>query len=67
MNENLKKYHFQLITVQATNESSSAFKAGNISMVDQNVLRYITNEGIYLDYGHNLDEIYNLKLEEERK
>ena len=24
-------------------------------------------EGIYLDYGHNLDEIYNLKLEEERK
>ena len=50
MNENLKKYHFQLITVQATNESSSAFKAGNISMVDQNVLRYITNEGIYLDY-----------------
>lgn len=24
-------------------------------------------EGIYLDYGHKLDEIYNLKLEEERK
>lgn len=24
-------------------------------------------QGIYLDYGFNLDEIYNLKLEEERK
>lgn len=24
-------------------------------------------EGIYLDYGHNLNEIYDLKLEEERK
>ena len=24
-------------------------------------------EGIYLDYGFNLDEIYDLKLEEERK
>ena len=24
-------------------------------------------EGIYLDYGHNLDEIYDLKLEEDRK
>ena len=24
-------------------------------------------EGIYLDYGHDLNEIYNLKLEEERK
>jgi adenylate cyclase class 2 len=24
-------------------------------------------EGIYLDYGYKLDEIYNLKLEEERK
>ena len=24
-------------------------------------------EGIYLDYGHNLQEIYDLKLEEERK
>ncbi len=24
-------------------------------------------EGIYLDYGYNLNEIYNLKLEEERK
>ena len=24
-------------------------------------------EGIFLDYGHNLDEIYNLKFEEERK
>ena len=24
-------------------------------------------EGIYLDYGHNLKEIYNLELEEERK
>ena len=24
-------------------------------------------EGIYLDYGHNLKEIYDLKLEEERK
>lgn len=24
-------------------------------------------EGIYLDYGHNLNDIYDLKLEEERK
>lgn len=24
-------------------------------------------EGIFLDYGHNLNDIYNLKLEEERK
>lgn len=24
-------------------------------------------EGIYLDYGHNLEEIYDLRLEEERK
>ena len=24
-------------------------------------------EGIYLDYGYKLDEIYDLKLEEERK
>lgn len=24
-------------------------------------------EGIYLDYGYNLNDIYNLKLEEERK
>ena len=24
-------------------------------------------EGIYLDYGHNLNEIYDLKLEEDRK
>ena len=24
-------------------------------------------EGIYLDYGYNLDEIYDLKLEEERR
>ena len=24
-------------------------------------------EGIYLDYGYNLNEIYDLKLEEERK
>ena len=24
-------------------------------------------EGIYLDYGHDLNEIYDLKLEEDRK
>jgi len=32
---------------------------------DESITRDV--EGIYLDYGHNLKEIYDLKLEEERK
>lgn len=48
-NDNLKKYHFQLIDVQATQESSTAFKEGHLEMVDKDVLRYMTNNGIYLE------------------
>lgn len=49
INDNLKKYHFQLIDVEASNESSTSFKEGNISVVDHDVLKYICNEGIYLE------------------
>lgn len=48
-NDNLEKYHFQLIDVKATDESSTAFKKGDVSVVDQKVLKYICNEGIYLE------------------
>ncbi|MDO5352916.1 MAG: nicotinate-nucleotide adenylyltransferase [Succinatimonas sp.] len=48
-NDNLEKYHFQLIDVEATNESSTAFRKGDVSVVDQNVLKYICQEGIYLE------------------
>lgn len=47
-NDNLKKYHFECIDIEATSESSTAFKEGHIQVVDKNVLKYITNEGIYL-------------------
>lgn len=49
MNENIEKYHFQLIDVEATDESSTAFKEGHIHVVDKNVLKYICNEGLYLE------------------
>jgi len=48
-NDNIKKYHFQLIDIKASDESSTAFKEGHIDVVDKNVLRYICNEGIYLE------------------
>lgn len=38
---------------------SLGFKRENATSLDV--------EGIFLDYGHNLNDIYNLKLEEERK
>lgn len=49
INENIEKYHFQLIDVPSSDESSTAFKEGNINIVDKNVLKYICNEGIYLE------------------
>lgn len=47
-NDNIKKYHFQIIDVEASEESSSAFKEGKLQMVDQAVLQYISKEGLYL-------------------
>ena len=39
----------------------------NLLGFEKNVATTRDVEGIYLDYGHNLEEIYDLKLEEERK
>lgn len=48
-NENIKKYHFLVIKVKPSAESSTAFRQGDISVVDKEVLKYICNEGIYLE------------------
>lgn len=48
VNENIDKFHFQIIDVAASNESSTAFKEGKLEMVDKEVLKYISREGLYL-------------------
>lgn len=47
-NDNIEKYHFQILNVQPGNESSTAFKEGKLDMVDKEVLKYISREGLYL-------------------
>ena len=43
------------------------YKILELLEIDKKDLTTRDVETIYLDYGHNLEEIYNLKLEEERK
>lgn len=45
----LNMYHFQLLNNQPVYASSSDVREGHIEMLDQQVLRYISKQGLYLD------------------
>lgn len=45
----LDTYHFQLLNNQPVYASSSDVRNGHIEMLDQDVLRYISSQGLYLD------------------
>jgi len=47
--DNLDKYGFIKISNPPVTASSTEIKNGNLSMLDQNVLRYISAHGLYLD------------------
>lgn len=47
--DNLKKYHFVHLDIEPITASSSQIKEGDLSMLDKNVLKYISSHGIYLD------------------
>ena len=47
--ENLEKYHFQLLHNKPIHASSSEIRDGHLEMLDVSVLKYISNEGLYLD------------------
>lgn len=45
----LEKYHFQILENEPVNASSSDVRNGHIEMLDSNVLKYITKQGLYLE------------------
>lgn len=45
----LDTYHFQLLNNQPVYASSSDVRNGHIEMLDQDILRYISSQGLYLD------------------
>lgn len=49
INENIEKYHFILLDNQPIHASSSEVREGQLHMLDQSVLRYITSHGLYLE------------------
>lgn len=47
--ENINIYHFKKMNHNALTASSSDVRNGNISLLDSDVLRYISKHGLYLD------------------
>ncbi len=58
--ENLKKYHFITLDNEPIYSSSSEVRNGHIEMLDEEVLRYITHQGLYLE------TLVSLKMKEKR-
>ncbi len=48
-NENIDKYNFTLLDMEPTSISSSDVRAGHLEYLSKKVLRYISQEGIYLN------------------
>lgn len=46
---NIQKYHFIVLNNHPIYASSSEVRAGHIEMLDKNVLKYISKNGLYLD------------------
>ena len=49
VHDNLKIYHFIKMENTSIQASSTEIKKGNLSMLDADVLRYISSHGLYLD------------------
>ena len=47
--DNIKKYHFLKLTHQKITASSTAIRKGNLSLLNDNVLDYIGETGLYLN------------------
>lgn len=48
-NENIKKYHFIKLDLVATDDASKHIRNGNLHALNPEVLKYIVNNGIYLE------------------
>ena len=48
-NDNLEMYHFIKLDIEAMSDSSTSIREGHIDYLPDEVLRYLTNNGIYLD------------------
>ena len=47
--DNFKKYHFHKLKHHALKASSSEIREGNLSLLDKDVLKYISKNGLYLE------------------
>lgn len=58
--KNIHKYHFILLDNQPIHASSSEIRKGHVEMLDPQVLRYITQKGLYLE------GIISIRMKEKR-